>query len=581
MIGDEPSGQHDPTETLAKMIDHFDALARSSAHRDVFATVMERGQQCSRGHNHGYRHCPDGEAVLYGYTDSLGGRSNPSTLMLLQTALVYPSTQRPCPECESPATVDTAAKFVRLGKLLAIHVAWNVDSTSFDQESRPTKLACHSFDISPTIDMSGLFTRQKDRSQPTVTASLCGLLCKQGSRIDVGHYVAYIQHNDRWWRMDDHRAIDVRSISDAFDGGRYPVFLLYCIQGVVPKDPPASSKLCPEPTNARSEPSYCDPEPTNARSEPSYCDPEPTNARSVPSDCHSKPTERLTKARTLNPPEVPKPNRPVKAPNRSTHENSKFRHDLTFDRQAHLLLERPAVLIKNPANPKSLHDRVLQRYKTVHWAKDSRKSLIHTIAQPDDVRTTLARALVDLKDNMASSEPGTTAATLLEYLPNYFRDPTTWWHSDVIYLILESVASHTDQELRGHHALLHLHFRSDGAPYCLPEGTDITGRQRPWMCLPRGWLLRTTTDVISSCDNTHFIAIAIFGPQKLVVVYDGKEGWHDADGLWKVRKQPAKSGPDLISPVDLDRAVEIPFGLGSQVQSRTRTCCEWVAHGTE
>ena len=273
MIEDQSSGQHDPTETLARMIDHFDELASSSAHRDVFATVTERTQRCATGHQHCYQHCSNGETVLYAYTDTLAGKPSPSTLTLLQTALQYPSTQKPCPECGSSTTVDTAAKFVQLGELLAIHVAWNVDRTSLDQESRPTKVARRYFDISLTVDLSGLFRKREDSSQPTVTGILCGFLCKQGSRIDVGHYVAYIEHKDHWWQMDDDRAIDVRAISDAFDGGRYPVFLLYRVERSVPKGPL----------------------------------------------------------------EMPKPNRPVKAPKGSTHEKSKFRHDPTFDQRAHFL----------------------------------------------------------------------------------------------------------------------------------------------------------------------------------------------------------------------------------------------------
>ena len=222
---------------------------------------------------------------------------------------------------------------------------------------------------------------------------------------------------------------------------------------------------------------------------------------------------------------------------------------------------------------------VLQRYTTVHWAKASRKSLIDTIARPGDVQTTLDRALVVLKDATASSQPGTTAATLLEHVPNYLRDPTTWWHSHVIGLILASVDLHVNQGMPGHLAMLHLHFRDDGTPFCPPVGSH--GQRRPWTCLSNGWLSKTTTGVISSANDTHFVAIAIFGPQKLVIIYDGAEGMHDAPGLWEVGTERAEFGPDLMSLAELDSAVEIPFVLGSPIQPRTRRCCEWVANGTE
>ena len=500
LIGDQASGQHDPTETLAKMIDHFDTLSSSFAHRDVFVTVTERNQQCPMGHEHGYQHCPDGEPVLYAYTETLAGRPNPSTITLLQTALLYPPMRKPCPECGLSATVDTAAKFVRLGKLLAIHVAWNVDRTSFDQESRPTKVACQYFDISLTVDLSVLYRKHKDGSQTKVTGSLCGLLCKQGSRIDVGHYVAYIQHNDRWWRMDDHRAIDVRSISDAFDDGRYPVFLLYRTQEMAPKGLLVSSELGPEPTTSRTKKTDLCPKQTIPCLRATNPRPEPTKRPSTKDRTSSIGTD----PQFLLEPIVPEPT---------------------------------AVMFKYPAELSSLHDEVMQRYGTVTWANDSRKSVIDTIARPEDITTTLGRAVIAMKAKTSAILPGTTEAIIREYVPKYVRRPKTWWHSDMIHVILEAVDSHTNRGLRGHLALLHLNFEPNGAPYCAPEGEDHTGRRRPWLCLPRNWLSTITTGVISSSNNTHFVAIAIFGPQKLVVVYDGEEGIYDAPGLWEVRIQ--------------------------------------------
>ena len=125
-------------------------------------------------------------------------------------------------------------------------------------------------------------------------------------------------------------------------------------------------------------------------------------------------------------------------------------------------LESPAVLINNPANPKNLHDQVLQRYNTVRWADNSsRKSLIHTIARSEDVKTRLGRAVVNLKVTMSSSLPGTTPAIIRKYLPKYVRDPTAW------------VEAHTYQEPRGHLALLHVSFDLNGAPCSFHE--DITG----------------------------------------------------------------------------------------------------------
>lgn len=187
----------------------------------------------------------------------------------------------------------------------------------------------------------------------------------------------------------------------------------------------------------------------------------------------------------------------------------------------------------------------MERYNTVRWADvSSRDSLIHTIAQPEDVKTRLGRAVVAAKVTVSSRVPGTTPAIIREYLPKYARDPTAWWNDQFIHVALEAVGTHTDQENqqpRGHLAFLHVSFDSNGAPCTFHE--DTTGERRPWTCLPRDWLSKTTAGVISSSDNTHFIAVAIFGPQKLVVVYDGAAGLYDSPGLWEVR---AEQSPDPI-----------------------------------
>lgn len=246
LITPELSGQHDPTETLASMIDHFDTLAKASIHNDIFAAFIERTLSCSQGHIHRVERNPNGESVLYAYPDGMAHEENPGTRRLLQNTLFeQDAPNKPCPTCRETAAVEPVSRFARLGKLLAIQVVWNIDQTSRDIDSRPTKVALHYFDISLKVDLTGLFSRQKDGTQPNVAATLGGLLCKQGDRIEGGHYVAYIHHEDRWWRMDDHRAIEVRSVGDAFDEGRYPVFLLYRVAGSVSGPSPELRKHSP------------------------------------------------------------------------------------------------------------------------------------------------------------------------------------------------------------------------------------------------------------------------------------------------------------------------------------------------
>ena len=204
MIEDQMSGQHDPTETLSKMIDHFDILAKSSTHHDVFATVAKQTQFCPNGHRHHFLRCPEGKTVLIAYTKAMAGEAKPSTFKLIKNSLRYDAvTTKPCPTCQSPATVAPESVVVQVGKLLAIQVAWNIDSSSIDHDSHLTKVSCRQFDISLSVNLSDLLRRQENGRPFAATARLCGVLCKVGSRISKGHYVAYIQYKENWWRMDD------------------------------------------------------------------------------------------------------------------------------------------------------------------------------------------------------------------------------------------------------------------------------------------------------------------------------------------------------------------------------------------
>ena len=203
------------------------------------------------------------------------------------------------------------------------------------------------------------------------------------------------------------------------------------------------------------------------------------------------------------------------------------------------------MLFDNPKHSMSLHDQVLARYSLVPWADASTRSIIDTIAQPKSVSAKLETAVKILDMSMLSNPssqylniPGISAPLVHAHIQKYFHEPNAWWHTDVIDAVLEATEAQTNRMPRGHHALLHMNFDSRGAPSHFVE--DFTKGRSPWPCLPKDWLSQTTTGVIPSRENTHFVAVAIFGPQKLVIVYDGREGSLDAPGLWNVRWRSRK-----------------------------------------
>lgn len=206
------------------------------------------------------------------------------------------------------------------------------------------------------------------------------------------------------------------------------------------------------------------------------------------------------------------------------------------------------MLFDNPQLSLSLHDEVLARYSLVPWADTSTRSIFDTIATSESVTTKLESAVKMLDASMSSNMssqylniPGISAPLVREHIQKYFHEPNAWWHTDVIDAVLEATESQTNHTPRGYLAFLHINFDSRGAPFHFVE--DFTKGRRPWPCLPKDWLSQTTAGVISSRENTHFVAVAIFGPQKLVVVYDGREGSLDAPGLWSVRWRSQKQSP--------------------------------------
>ena len=65
---------------------------------------------------------------------------------------------------------------------------------------------------------------------------------------------------------------------------------------------------------------------------------------------------------------------------------------------------------------------------------------------------------------------------------------------------------------------------------------DENPKHNPWetMGTDASWRSRTTVGVVSVANEAHFVTVAIFGPSKLVVVFDGAEGCKDHPQFWKV-----------------------------------------------
>ena len=76
----------------------------------------------------------------------------------------------------------------------------------------------------------------------------------------------------------------------------------------------------------------------------------------------------------------------------------------------------------------------------------------------------------------------------------------------------------------------------------------------PWSCLGATgeWQKQTSVAVVSTLPHQHFATVAVFGPQKVVVVYDGAEGVHDHQSFWKVGGDRSAIGltKDLVESVD-------------------------------
>ncbi|ORY35080.1 hypothetical protein BCR39DRAFT_556578 [Naematelia encephala] len=116
------------------------------------------------------------------------------------------------------------------------------------------------------------------------------------------------------------------------------------------------------------------------------------------------------------------------------------------------------------------------------------------------------------------------------------KHPTGWWRDDFIDAVcLATVAriarspslreGNGNEEVRYAGQLLRYND-STRRPMFIPWGSRP---QRPWpgLGIDASWRQRTTVSVISASYQTHFVTLAIFGPKRLVIPFDGAGGAYD------------------------------------------------------
>lgn len=113
-----------------------------------------------------------------------------------------------------------------------------------------------------------------------------------------------------------------------------------------------------------------------------------------------------------------------------------------------------------------------------------------------------------------------------------------WWNTDIIAMnIVDTRFGTTEIDLSGPSVPV---VPVQACVYChLDVSFDqVTGKPstysspingNPWLSVGKDamWRTRTTVYVAALANQTHFVLIAIFGPQKLVLVYSGAQGVHD------------------------------------------------------
>ncbi|EIW66398.1 hypothetical protein TREMEDRAFT_65685 [Tremella mesenterica DSM 1558] len=404
----------------------------------------------------------------------LGSSSHQTSVVdLIQRSLTRTCTSRHCLDCGRVCVTRSKAQMTldtnSKTSIFIINVVWNLGPQSNVNSVTP-------FVLSPTLSASQISAFPSTTpGNSNIHFSLKGVLCRKGAIVtaDSGHYVSLIQENGVWWELDDDRTSRLDLLSSAFQQTRFPVMLFYQRQ--------SSGVTTPHPPRI----------------------------------------EKINTASSHKPPELP----------------LKLLSCCRLAGDTQEIWER---MNKVPWRTQQSAKPVISAKpycEVVRLSPETISSMSKELSQAKPKQASVnGKTKVDSQAKLSLF--GDESAISSVVLSQTLGSEQAWYSNFMIYDILQLLSK------------LKLQKRSKGIMkddvnlyqmftfLHLDPGKEWTGQRTggiPWSCLGRTgeWRKRVLVGVVSLAPDTHFGAMVIFGPQKLVLMFDGAGGAYNSPAFTK------------------------------------------------
>ncbi|KAK4688487.1 hypothetical protein P7C73_g1632, partial [Tremellales sp. Uapishka_1] len=226
----------DPNWLLLNLTTYMDRLTSSSMFGSLFELQIVSRVKCPQCNAFSVvRERSYTNTTLFIHAKSeTSDQVEPHLPNMIKTALSASDyqTESVCSECQRKEWLTPSAHLSSWSPFLTLNIVWNRERTNMNvppEQDRGRVVRNRAFPIPSDLELDRrhLFQANAGERQKYIY-DLSGIVCGSGDGLDSGHYVAIVQHQGKWWLMDDDRvSISFSPQRDANEYGRYPVLILY------------------------------------------------------------------------------------------------------------------------------------------------------------------------------------------------------------------------------------------------------------------------------------------------------------------------------------------------------------------
>ncbi|KAK6905654.1 hypothetical protein I203_106484 [Kwoniella mangroviensis CBS 8507] len=469
LAADSPSGQEDPVEVFTKLLDLWDSCQSEPCFDSLFSFGLQMTKSCDACFT-------IDKDSSYIYVDRIF-RISPkdiinSTATSFEDSIFHSGigSQSSMPVCSNPF----CAKELKMPQKLPIVMSGNLLGVQINWN-------LHIDDDQPTVknltfpemfSSNRIHLLNNSKVDKQNVWRLNAVICRTGSQMDHGHYLVIIKHGSDWFIIDDHRRWRVNSTSsrEAFASGRYPTFLLY--------QSDSGSQTIEQP----------------------------------------KAEDRLQSSRSKKRKIAP------------TNETNLFRQEFSVD-------------------------EVIDRYKSIPWMDNSDVNFLMSesmLKRDENTYFSLSNGIFKhinswIRSRKTPTNGSSCRLKLLMGTQEMESDDINrlcqerWWSSNINAIAVRAAQLYTNRYFQ--------HSEQQDRP-AIPFDVKFVEQLLPWyekkpvfkptrgipfprLGKDRSWRDRVTISIINVEWQAHFATVVIFGPQKLLIPFDGAGGAYDNSLLKK------------------------------------------------